>query len=298
MYHLPILLKESVDGLNINPKGVYIDATFGGGGHSKEILSHLSPEGKLFAIDQDSDAHKNKIEDNRLNVIFGNFRYLRNYLDYFHIEKVDGVLADLGISSHQIDVQERGFSFRLGGKLDMRMNQEQDLDAAYIINRYSEDQLFYIFKNYCDIFNPRKIVMAIIERRQAGNIETIEDFLEIINRYAPKMKENKYFAQIFQAIRIEVNNEISALEDFLNNLKNCIKSGGRFSIISYHSLEDSLVKNTIRFGQTTEKIEFNVFGNTKAEFKAINKKTIVPSDEEIKNNSRAKSAKLRIAEKL
>jgi 16S rRNA (cytosine1402-N4)-methyltransferase len=297
-YHLPILLEESVTGLIVNPNGIYIDATFGGGGHAKEILRQLSPQGTLIAIDQDIDAHKNAIDDPRLNVIFGNFRYLRNYLDYFHIDKIDGVLADLGISSHQIDDQQRGFAFRLGGRLDMRMNQNQELDATYIINRYTDDQLFYIFKHYCDIINPGKIVSAVVSQRKIKNIETIEEFVKLISPFAPKMRENKYLAQIFQAIRIEVNDEIKALEEFLNSLKNCIKIGGRMAVISYHSLEDKLVKNTIRYGQTTENQEFNVFGQKEAVFKAVSKGVIVPTDTEIDNNSRAKSAKLRIAEKI
>lgn len=298
MYHVPVLLEESINGLNINPNGIYVDATFGGGGHSKEILNRLSESGKLFAIDQDQDAHKNKIEDNRLKLIFGNFRYLKNYLDYYKITQVDGILADLGISSYQVDEKGRGFSFRLGGNLDMRMNNNQTLTASEILNTFDEERIYSIFKNYCDIYNPGKLCSAIVGYRKDKKFEDINLFIDLISQFAPKQKEIKYYAQVFQALRIAVNDEIGALEDFLNSLKDIIKIGGRLSIISYHSLEDLLVKNVVRYGQTKQVEEINLFGNSKSAFKAISKKAITPDDKEINNNSRSKSAKLRIAEKI
>lgn len=298
MYHKPVLLQESVDGLNINPSGIYVDVTFGGGGHSSEILKRLSKNGKLFAIDQDSDAHKNSINDDRLKLIYGNFRFLRNYLDYYKIDKVDGILADLGVSSHQFDIMDRGFSFRLGGKLDMRMNNSQTMTAADILNTFDEEKLYYIFKKYCDIYNPGKLVPSILRYRESNKFESIEEFINLITPIAPKQKEIKYFAQIFQALRITVNDEISALLDFLNSIPEILNPEGRLSIISYHSLEDKPVKNLIRFGNTSEIEEISLFGNKKSVFKAINRQVIIPSDEEVLENPRAKSAKLRIAERL
>jgi 16S rRNA (cytosine1402-N4)-methyltransferase len=298
MYHKPVLLQESVDGLNINPSGIYVDATFGGGGHSAEILKRLSKKGKLFAFDQDTDAHKNTIPDERFKLIHGNFRFIKNYLDYYQIEEINGVLADLGVSSHQFDIMDRGFSFRLGGNLDMRMNSSQKVTAADILNTYDEEKLYYIFKNYCDINNPGKLVPLIFQYREMEKFDDIEKFIELITPIAPKQKQIKYFAQIFQALRIEVNDEINALLSFLNSLPEILKTGGRLSIISYHSLEDKPVKNLIKFGKTNPTEEINLFGNTKSIFKAINKQVIVPSEEETLENSRAKSAKLRIAEKI
>lgn len=299
MYHKPVLLRESVDGLNINPNGVYVDATFGGGGHSAEILKHLSSKGRLFSIDQDRDAHNNIIDDNRLELIYGNFRFLRNYLDYYKIEKIDGILADLGVSSHQFDIEVRGFSFRLGGKLDMRMNTAQKTTAADILNNYDEEKLFYVFKNYSDINNSGKLVHSILKYRESEKFDTIENFIELINPVAPKQKQIKYFAQVFQALRICVNDEINALNDFLNSIPDVLKTGGRLSIISYHSLEDKPVKNLIRYGQTNEPDEeLNLYGIKKSVFKAINKQIIIPTEKEVLENSRAKSAKLRIAERV
>ncbi|MDR2010144.1 MAG: 16S rRNA (cytosine(1402)-N(4))-methyltransferase RsmH [Bacteroidales bacterium] len=298
MYHKPVLLQESVDGLNINPSGVYIDVTFGGGGHSAEILKRLSKKGKLFAFDQDTDAHNNTINDERFKLIHGNFRFIKNYLDYYQIENVDGILADLGVSSYQFDIMDRGFSFRLGGKLDMRMNSSQEITAADILNTYEDEKLYYIFKNYSDINNPGKLVHLILQYRPISKFDDIETFIELITPIAPKQKQIKYFAQVFQALRIEVNDEMNALLDFLNSVPEILKTGGRLSVISYHSLEDRPVKNLIKFGKTNPVEEINLFGNTKSIFKAINKQIITPSEDEILENSRAKSAKLRIAERI
>lgn len=297
MYHEPVLLKESVDGLNINPDGCYFDATFGGGGHSREILKRLSHKGKLFAIDQDSDAKNNIIDDERFTFIFGNFRYLKNYIEYYHIQKIDGLLADFGVSSHQFDEKDRGFSFRLGGNLDMRMNDKQKLSAVEILNSYDESKLLYIFNNYCDINNSKRLSERIITYRENKKIDTIEDFLYIITPLAQKFKENKYFAQVFQAVRIAVNDEMIALEEFLNSIPQFLRIGARLSFISYHSLEDVRVKNLIRYGSTIEPDNINIFGNKPSCLTAINRKAIIPSDEELERNPRSKSAKLRIAEK-
>ncbi|MCK9254733.1 MAG: 16S rRNA (cytosine(1402)-N(4))-methyltransferase RsmH [Bacteroidales bacterium] len=298
MYHEPVLLKESIEGLNINPDGVYVDATYGGGGHSAEILSKLSSKGRLIAFDQDKDAHKNKLHDTRLSLIYGNFRYIQNYLEYLGYSSVNGILADLGISSHQIDEYTRGFSYRLGGKLDMRMNDKQKLSASDILNNYDEKNLYFIFNKYCEITNTKKLVNLILEYRIYNKIETIEEFIDLISPITPKNKEYKYLSQVFQAIRISVNDEINALKDFLNSCSKITKIGSRLSIISYHSLEDRLVKNLIKTGNTEGKIETDIFGVSNLNFKAINKKIILPSTEEIEKNSRAKSAKLRIAEKI
>jgi len=297
-YHEPVLLYESVDGLNINPDGIYVDATFGGGGHSAEILSRLSDKGTLIAIDRDSDAHKNKINDNRLKLIFGNYRYLRNYLDYYGIEKVNGILADLGVSSHQFDIAERGFSFRMGGKLDMRMSNQSSLTAATILNSYSEEDLFRIFRSYCDVQNVGHLVKSIENRRQEKPFDDIEDFVSFLEKFAPKGREIKYYAQIFQALRIEVNDEIASLGDFLNDAPNNLAKNGRLSVISYHSMEDKLVKNLIRTGNIDGNDERDVFGRANIPLKAINRQVIVPTESEIERNSRAKSAKLRIAERV
>ncbi|MDR2835537.1 MAG: 16S rRNA (cytosine(1402)-N(4))-methyltransferase RsmH [Bacteroidales bacterium] len=298
MYHIPVLLQESVAGLNINPDGIYVDATFGGGGHSKEILKHLSNKGKLLAIDQDIDAQKNIIKDKKFHLILGNFRYLKNYLDYYKINEIDGILADLGISSHQIDKKERGFSFRLGGIIDMRMNNSMKLTAAEILNTYEYEKIYNIFKKYCDILNPEKLTTKILDYRNEKKIYDINEFIELITPLAPKFNEFKYFAQVFQALRIAVNDEMTALEDFLNTIPKILKQGGRLSIISYHSLEDSLVKNLIKFGNTVNVDEINLFGSKPKLFKSINKKLIIPDDKEINKNSRSKSAKLRIAERI
>ncbi len=297
-YHEPVLLKESVDGLNINPDGVYVDATFGGGGHSAEILSRLSAKGTLIAIDRDSDAHKNRIADERLKLVFGNYRYLRNYLDYYGIEKVDGVLADLGVSSHQFDVAERGFSFRMGGKLDMRMSMQSSRTAADVLNMASEDELFHVFRDFCDVQNVGRLVKSIIARREVSPFGEIDDFVSFLEQFAPKNREIKYYAQIFQALRIEVNEELDSLYEFLSAVPQSLAEGGRMSIISYHSMEDKPVKNIIRTGNVDGNDERDVFGRANLMLRAVNKQVIVPDDAEIERNPRAKSAKLRIAERV
>ncbi len=298
MYHNPVLLKESVEGLNINPNGVYVDVTFGGGGHSAGILAHLSSSGRLIAIDQDKDAHKNAIKDDRFKLIYGNFRYLRNYLDYYGIEKVDGILADFGVSSHQFDVAGRGFSFRLGGNLDMRMNPDQKVTAADILNQYDEEKLYFIFKNYCDITNPGKLVPLITGFRQSNEFKDIEEFINTISPALPQKGDYKYLAQVFQALRICVNDEITALTEFLDSCPHIVNKGGRISFISYHSLEDKPVKNLIKTGNTGGKTETDIFGRSFLPFKQINRHVIIPDENEILANPRAKSAKLRIAERV
>ncbi len=298
MYHNPVLLKESVEGLNINPNGTYVDVTFGGGGHSAEILRNLSPLGRLIAIDQDQDAHKNAIQDDRFKLIYGNFRYLRNYLDYYEIGQVDGILADFGVSSHQFDVADRGFSYRLGGKLDMRMNPEQKETAADILNNYDIEKLYFIFKKYCDITNPGKLVPLITNYRIDNEFKGIEEFVKVISPALPQKGDFKYLAQVFQALRICVNDEINALLEFLDSCSQMVKQDGRISFISYHSLEDKPVKNLIKIGNTQGKSETDIYGRSFQPFKQINRHVIIPSDDEILANPRAKSAKLRIAEKV
>ncbi len=296
-YHRPVLLKKSVDGLNISPSGVYLDLTFGGGGHSKEILKHIKT-GKLIAFDQDKDAAKNIIDSDNFIFVQANFKYLSNFVRYYGFDKVDGVLADLGISSHHIDMPERGFSFRYDAVLDMRMNAEAELSAYDVINSYSDKDLFTIFRKYGEIKHPVRLVNKIIDARKTTSVKTTFQLLDVIRDVAPKNKENKFFAQVFQAIRIEVNNEIKVLEQTLTQIDKVLRSGGRLSIISYHSLEDKLVKNFIKSGNVKGEIHKDNFGNIDKRYKAVNKKIITPSNEEVKENNRARSAKLRIAEKL
>ncbi len=297
MYHEPVLIKESIDGLNINPEGIYVDATFGGAGHSNAILSKLNSKGKLIAFDTDSDALKNKPDDNRIKLIHSNYRFIKHFLYYLKIEKVDGILADLGISSHQIDQKERGFSYRLGGTPDMRMNIEQDLSARDIINKYSPEELYSIFKRYSDINNPGRLARAITEYRIEKEINDIEELKQIVTSVSPKNREIKYISQVFQALRIEVNDEINSLKFFLDSCPHILLKGGRLVVISYHSVEDKLVKNLIRTGNTEGHQPTDIFGNYDLVFKPINKKIITPGEEEIMTNIRSKSAKLRIAEK-
>ena len=298
MYHKPVLLNESIEGLNINPNGIYFDVTFGGGGHSKEILKNLSEKGRLYAIDRDPDAHENTIKDKRFTLIYGNFRYIKNYVEFYKLESVDGILADFGVSSHQFDISDRGFSFRLGGNLDMRMNPEQITKASDILNKYSDEDLYKIFRTYCDIHNPGKLVKTIIEYRQQKDFEDIESFIELIKPVMPYQREIKYQAQVFQALRIEVNDEINSLNEFLDSTPDLLTIGGRLSAISYHSLEDKPVKNLIKTGNTRGELQKDFFGQTNLPLKAINRKIIIPNEKEINENPRAKSAKLRIAEKI
>lgn len=297
IYHKPVLLNECIEGLNINPDGIYVDVTFGGGGHSKEILKHLN-NGKLLAFDQDKDAEQNKINDERFIFIKSNFRYLGNFLKYLEIEHVDGILADLGVSSHHFDDAKRGFSFRFDAELDMRMNQESDFSAKELINTYSSEKLVRIFREYGEIKNAYKLAQTIDVRRKERKIETINDFLNIIQNCISKKQRNKYLATVFQALRIEVNNEMGALKEFLQQTTKHIKVNGQLVILTYHSLEDRLVKNFIRTGNFDGKQNKDIYGNIIAPFKAVNRKVIVPDEIEIEQNNRARSAKLRIAKRI
>ena len=298
-YHIAVLLDESVEGLNIQNGGTYVDVTFGGGGHSAKILEELEG-GRLIAFDQDQDAHDAcKINDSRLSLLKQNFRFLKNNLRAEKALPVDGILADLGVSSHQFDEGPRGFSFRSTAELDMRMNQLQDKSAETVINDYSEEELLRVFKSYGEIPGARRLVRFVIEKRNKGRISTTFELSEIVERAFGKHKANqKLLAQVFQAIRIEVNDEMKALEEFLGQAIEVLKEGGRLSVISYHSLEDRLVKNFIRAGRPDGQLEKDAFGRGQSPMKAINKKVIVPGENEIKANSRARSAKLRIAEKV
>ena len=296
-YHEPVLLKECIDGLNINPKGIYVDVTYGGGGHSKEILKHLTT-GKLYAFDQDEDAVKNKVADDRLVLIKQNFRYLKNFLKMYNALPVDGLLADLGVSSHQFDEAERGFSTRFDANLDMRMDRNTKLTAADVLNTYTEEELKRVFKLYGEVDNAGKLAYFIFQSRKEKAIMTVSDLKTAVERCVKRGRENQYYAQVFQALRIEVNKELDVLEELLMQSVEVIKPGGRLVVISYHSLEDRLVKNVIRSGKLEGEVDKDFYGNPLTPFKAITRKPIVPTDEENERNSRARSAKLRIAEKL
>jgi len=297
-YHVPVLLNSSVEGLNIVPNGVYVDVTFGGGGHSRKILESLDEKGKLFAFDQDAEAHENSIDDSRFTLIDQNFAFIKNYLAFHGIDKVDGILADLGVSSHQFDSGERGFSIRYEGDLDMRMNQSQELSAKRVVNDYEEDNLEFIFKTYGEIRNARLVARKIIEARELNPIETTTQLIDIVKLLTIRKKENQFLAQVFQAIRIEVNQELEVLKQFLEGAKDVLKPEGRLVVISYHSLEDRLVKNFIKKGKFEGEIEKDFYGNPLVDMKDISRKAIVADAEELKLNSRARSAKMRIAEKL
>ncbi|NVO02805.1 MAG: 16S rRNA (cytosine(1402)-N(4))-methyltransferase RsmH [Bacteroidetes bacterium] len=295
-YHKPVLLNESVEGLAIQPDGIYVDLTYGGGGHSKEILKRLE-RGRLIAFDQDEDANANKVDDERLTLVNQNFSYLKNFLKLYNALPVDGILADLGISSHQIDEAERGFSIRFDAELDLRMNQKSSLTAKEIINNYQEADLKRMFFEFGDVENAYKLSLLIAEKRKESPINTTFQFLNAIERCAPRGKENKYFAKVFQALRIEVNNELEALKEMLVQALDVLKPSGRLVVISYHSLEDRLVKNFIKSGNFKGIIEQDFYGNNLSPFKMISRKAIVPSEQEIDINKRSRSAKLRIAEK-
>jgi 16S rRNA (cytosine1402-N4)-methyltransferase len=296
VYHTPVLLEESVSGLGLKPGGIYVDVTFGGGGHSRRILELLKG-GKLIAFDQDEEARQNLIPDNRLIFVNHNFRYIRNFLRYYGIEKVDGILADLGVSSHDFDEADRGFSFRFDGKLDMRMNQRATTDASRIINEADEERLGVIFRDYGEVKNWWNLARLIVSSRQTAPVTTIGQFLELIKPAVPAKIEKKYLAQVFQALRIEVNNEIAVLSDFLLSTTDLLNPGGRLVVISYHSLEDRLVKNFVKSGNLEGKREQDFYGNYQVPFDLITRKAVVPANEEIERNPRARSAKLRIAEK-
>ena len=295
-YHNPVLLHPSIDGLNINPNGVYVDVTFGGGGHSREILNRLGADGKLFAFDQDQDALANTIDDSRFTLINENFRYLKRYLRFYGIKQVDGILADLGVSSHQFDVAERGFSTRFDAELDMRMNQKSELNAYKIVNEYSENDLKRIFYDYSELSNAPKIARKIVYEREIEHIKNTEQLKIVLNEFLPIHKSHKILAQIYQGIRIEVNQEIEVLKEFLEQSLEILKPEGRLSVISYHSLEDRLVKRYIKNGLFEGEPDKDFFGNFSVPFKTIGK-LIIPDFAEIKINNRARSAKLRIAEK-
>lgn len=296
-YHIPALLAETIDGLNIKPDGVYVDVTFGGGGHSKAILEKLGEKGKLIAFDQDEDALQNRIEDERFIFVRSNFRYLTNFLKYHNVEKVDGILADLGVSFHHFDESERGFSFRFDGALDMRMNTQSAKTAATILNTYSEEKLADVFYLYGELHNSRKIASAVVRTRNNGSIETTPEFVEILKPFFFREKEKKDMARVFQALRIEVNNEMRVLEELLKQTNEVLNISGRLVVLTYHSLEDRLVKNFIKSGNFEGKLEKDFYGNLISPFKAVNNKVIVASEEEVQRNPRSRSAKLRIAEK-
>jgi 16S rRNA (cytosine1402-N4)-methyltransferase len=293
------MLQECIDGLAIKPKGTYIDVTFGGGGHSKEILKHLGPEGRLIAFDQDPDAWQEaeKINDERFTLITANFRYLEKYLRLHGIKEVDGILADFGVSSHQLDAAERGFSTRFNGPLDMRMGPSANQTAAEVLNNYSAKELQKIFGMYGEIKNAKTLAEAVVQQRSKSYLETTDDFKQILNKLAPKNREFKYFAQAFQAVRIEVNKELEVIEEFLEQCPKVLAPAGRLCILSFHSLEDRLVKNFVRSGNVEGKEDKDLFGNVLKPLEAVYRKPITASEEELKVNSRSRSAKLRIAYK-
>lgn len=297
-YHVPVMLSECLEGLNINPDGVYIDVTFGGGGHSRAIFEKLSPKGKLIVFDQDPDAKKNAWEAPNFFFVAANFSFLQNHLRLLGIKEVDGILGDLGVSSHQFDEEQRGFSIRGNAPLDMRMNQNSELSAKNVINEYDEAELIRVFRNYGELKNARSVAQTIVSKRESKAIETTQDLMSAIEKHAPKFKDHKFYAQVFQAIRIEVNQEMEVLERFLKQTENVIKPGGRLVIMSYHSLEDRLVKNYIKTGNTAGKIEKDFFGNILKPFSEVVRGIVTPTEEECERNSRARSAKLRIAEKV
>jgi 16S rRNA (cytosine1402-N4)-methyltransferase len=296
-YHTPVMLNECIEGLSIRPEGTYVDVTFGGGGHSLEILKHLSEDGKLLAFDQDADAKQNLIDDKRFIFIDQNFRYLKNFCRLYEAIPVDGILADLGVSSYQFDQAERGFSIRFDAELDMRMNQQAPLSAKEVVNNYPEADLHRIFGVYGEIQNAKSLANAIVTARLNAPIITVADLKNAISNRIPKGKENKYLAQVFQALRIEVNQELEALKDFLIQSATVLVSGGRLVVMSYHSLEDRLVKNFIAKGKFSGEVEKDLYGNENKPFDAVSRGAITASAEEINNNNRARSAKLRIAVK-
>lgn len=297
MYHIPVLLNESVDGLNIKPDGVYVDVTFGGGGHSRRIMECLGNNGRLYAFDQDEDAAKNVIDDSRFTFIQQNFRYMKNFIQLYCGGKVDGIIADLGVSSYQFDTAEKGFSTRYNGRLDMRMNKNAAIDAANIVNTYDVSSLAMVLSRYGELKNAMNIANAIVMNRELKSIETTDELKSAVMKFLPKGSENKALAQIFQALRIEVNEEMKVLEIFLSQCADVLKPGGRLVVLSYHSLEDRLVKNFMKTGNADGVLEKDFFGNQLTPYKMVNSKPIVPSDDEIADNNRARSAKLRVAER-
>ena len=297
-YHVPVLLNESIDGLAIKPDGVYVDVTFGGGGHSKEILRRLGKKGHLYSFDQDPDAEKNIVNDDRFTFVRSNFRYLKNWMRYYGVDHINGLLADLGVSSHHFDDETRGFSFRFDAPLDMRMNKRAGTTAAEILNNYDEEQLADIFYIYGELKNARKIAATITKARNEKRIETTDDFLHVTEKLFQREREKKEMAKMFQALRIEVNHEMDALKEMLNGAMESLCEGGRLSVITYHSLEDRIVKNMMKAGNVEGKVKQDFFGRIEAPFRLVNNKVIVPSDEEQQQNPRSRSAKLRVAEKI
>ena len=296
-YHIPVLPTESIEGLNLQVGSDVVDATYGGAGHSKLILEKIG-NGRLFAFDQDEDAVVNIVNDSRLYFVRHNFRYIKNFLQYYGVDKVDAIFADLGVSSHDFDVPERGFSFRFDANLDMRMNQNSGINAEKIINEYSEEQLEVIFRLYGEIKNSRKLASLIVQKRSTSRITTTTRLKDLVIECAPKAVENKYLAQVFQALRIEVNDEMDALKEFLESSLKMLKTGGRLAVITYHSLEDRICKNFMKTGNFEGRVEKDFYGNLKSPFKLVNRKVITPGLEELEQNSRSRSAKLRIAEKI
>lgn len=295
-YHIPVLLDESIEGLAINPAGIYVDVTYGGGGHSRKILEHLTT-GKLVAFDQDVDAAANVVKDDRLIFVQHNFKFIKNFLEYYSIDGVDGILADLGVSSHDFDVAERGFSFRFKGALDMRMNQTGALTAAIVVNEYAEADLIRVFREYGELQNARKAAQVIVASRAQKLIHSTTDLCEVLEPLVPQKMANKFLAKVFQALRIEVNKELDVLKDFLSDVYDVLNPGGRLVVISYHSLEDRLVKNLIQKGNFDGDVAKDFYGNVQSKYRPVGK-MIIPSNDEIERNPRARSAKLRIAEKI
>ena len=299
MYHIPVLLQPTVDGLAIQPAGTYVDVTFGGGGHSREILRRLGPDGRLYSFDQDADAEQNLPEgDERFTFVRSNFRYLANWMRYYGVEAVDGVLADLGVSSHHFDAEERGFSFRFDAPLDMRMNGRAGQTAADLVNQYGEEELAHILYLYGELKNSRRIAAALVKARSAAPLLTTGDLLEAVRPLMPREREKKDLARVFQALRIEVNHEMDALQEMLQAALRMLRPGGRLSVLTYHSLEDRMVKNFIRSGRMDGKVEQDFYGRKLTPWRAVNNKVILPSQEEQEENPRSRSAKLRIAEKI
>jgi 16S rRNA (cytosine1402-N4)-methyltransferase len=297
-YHVPVLLQECINGLDIKPNGVYVDVTFGGGGHSREILKHLGKDGVLIAFDQDPDAQRNVIDDPRFHFVDQNFAFLKNNLRLLGFKAVDGILADLGVSSHQFNEPERGFSTRFESSLDMRMDKERKLTAAEVLNTYTEDKLHKIFGIYGEVKNAKTLAKAVVTGRVEKPIVTLSDFKKVIEAQIPKGKENKYMAQVFQALRIEVNAEIEVLENFLTQTADVLKEGGRLVVMSYHSLEDRPVKSYLAKGKFRGEVEKDFFGNEQKPFKVITRKAVIADEEELVRNSRSRSAKLRIGERI
>ena len=298
-YHIPALLTETINGLEIKPNGTYVDVTFGGGGHSRAILSHLDSDGRLFSFDQDMDAYANRIDDPRFTFIHGNFRFLSNFLRYHKVTEVDGILADLGVSFHHFDDGERGFSFRYGeGVLDMRMNRDDSLDARKVIAEYDVDALTRMFKLFGELKNARRIAEALVKARSSREIVTNADLLDIVKPFINPRQEKKELAQVFQALRMEVNHEVDALAGFLSQTLKVLKPGGKLAIITYHSIEDRMVKNFMRSGNIDGKVETDFFGRSQTPIRPVNNKVIVPTEEEVERNPRSRSAKLRVAEKI